>query len=103
MLENINELLEKRNLIELKKYLSNIESEDIASLLNEVNEIDEEKQAIIFRLLGKDESAEVFAELEPDIQENLINALSDKEIKEVIKKEIDVEIQFDIQKRVQEV
>ncbi len=84
MLENINELLEKRNFIELKKYLSNIESEDIASLLNEVNEIDEEKQAIIFRLLGKDESAEVFAELEPDIQENLINALSDKEIKEVI-------------------
>lgn len=75
---------QKKKSHRIKKYLSNIESEDIASLLNEVNEIDEEKQAIIFRLLGKDESAEVFAELEPDIQENLINALSDKEIKEVI-------------------
>ena len=81
MLEKINELLDQKNFIELKKYLMIIEPEDIALLLNE---IEEEKLAIIFRLLGKDEAAEVFAELDSDIQEKIINALSDKEIKEVI-------------------
>ena len=81
MLEKINELLEQKNFVELKKYLIIIEPEDIALLLNE---IEEEKLAIVFRLLGKDEAAEVFAELDSDIQEKIINALSDKEIKEVI-------------------
>lgn len=81
MLEKINELLEQKNFIELKKFLIIIEPEDIALLLNEV---EDEKVAIIFRLLGKDEAAEVFAELDSDIQEKIINALSDKEVKEVI-------------------
>ncbi len=81
MLERINELLEQKNFIELKKYLIIIEPEDIAIVLNE---IEEEKIAIIFRLLGKDEAAEVFTELDSDVQEKIINALSDNEIKEVI-------------------
>ena len=40
----------------------------------------EERQAAVFRLLKKDTAAEVFAELESDVQERLIHAMSDREI-----------------------
>lgn len=81
MLDTLLDLLEQKNFSEVKKFLSASEPEDIAILLNEV---DEEKLAIIFRLLGKDISADVFAELDSDTQEKIINALSDNEIREVL-------------------
>ena len=48
-------------------------------------ELEEEEQVLlIYRLLSKEQAAEVFAELDSDVQENLINAFTDKELKNIV-------------------
>jgi magnesium transporter len=46
--------------------------------------IDEEQHRLIFRLLPKELAAEVFVEMDPDTQEALINAFTDKELQSVL-------------------
>ena len=79
--EKIFEMLEERRFKELKAELENLHPVDIAELLEEF----EEKQMILtFRLLDKDEAAETFTEMNSDMREALLNALTDSEIKEVM-------------------
>ena len=79
--DRILELLESRDYKELKEELANCHPFDIAQFLEEV----EDKQIIIlFRLLGKEEAAETFTEMEGDTREKLINALTDSELEEVM-------------------
>ena len=80
-MELILELLENRQYKELKTELENMHPVDIAEMLDE---FDEKQILLIFRLLGKDEAAETFTEMNSDMQEMLINALTDSEIKEVM-------------------
>ena len=80
-MELVLELLENRQYKELKTELENMHPVDIAEMLEEV---DEKQVLLIFRLLGKDEAAETFTEMNSDMQEMLINALTDSEIKEVM-------------------
>lgn len=54
---------------------------DIAQLLEEFSN---EERLLFFRLLGKEEAADTFVELEPDNQEALIHAFSDNELREVL-------------------
>ena len=61
--------------------LESLNSADIPSIFDE---LDEEQIVIVYRLLSKDMAADVFVELGPDMQENLINAFSDKELKNVL-------------------
>ena len=79
--EQLPEMLEERRFKELKAELENLHPVDIAELLEEF----EEKQMILtFRLLDKDEAAETFTEMNSDMREALLNALTDSEIKEVM-------------------
>ena len=80
-MELILELLENRQYKELKTELENMHPVDIAEMLEE---FDEKQVLLVFRLLGKDEAAETFTEMNSDMQEMLINALTDSEIKEVM-------------------
>lgn len=80
-MEMILELLENRQYKELKTELENMHPVDIAEMLEE---LDEKQVLLIFRLLSKDEAAETFTEMNSDIQEMLINAMTDSEIKEVM-------------------
>ncbi len=80
-MELILELLENRQYKELKAELENMHPVDIAETMEE---FDEKQVLLIFRLLGKDEAAETFTEMNSDMQETLINALTDSEIKEVM-------------------
>lgn len=80
-MELILELLESRQYKELKAELENMHPVDIAEMMEE---FDEKQVLLIFRLLGKDEAAETFTEMNSDMQETLINALTDSEIKEVM-------------------
>ena len=82
MQERINELLEMKNYIELKKYLASLEPEDVAIYFN--NDLKDEEISVAFRLLSKDVAAEVFVEIDTDLQEKLINLFTDKELKEVL-------------------
>lgn len=81
MEEKVTEMIQSRKFNDLKEYLQNINSADLPTLFDE---LDDEKQLIVYRVLSKEKAAEVFAELDPDVQEKLINGFSDKELKNVI-------------------
>ncbi len=81
MKEKITELIDARKFNNLKEYLQSVNSADLPTLFDE---LDDEKKLIAYRLLSKEKAAEVFAELDPDVQEKLINDFSDKELQNVI-------------------
>lgn len=81
MEEKILELIENKSFGELKKMLSEMQPVDIALIFEEATVKD---IPIIFRLLPKELAAEVFVELESDRQQLLIEAFSDKELREVM-------------------
>ena len=81
MVEKLQELLEQKKYAEIRKMLESSNSDDIPSIFDE---LDEEQIVVVYRLLSKDMAADVFVELDPDMQENLINAFSDKELKNVL-------------------
>ncbi len=81
MEEKILELIETRKFGELKVLLSEMQPADIASIYEEVEKRD---IPVIFRLLPKELAAEVFVEMESDMQQLLIEAFSDKELREVM-------------------
>lgn len=81
-MENIvNELLENKKFLELKEYLDAQNTSDLSSIFED---FDDESILILFRLLSKDNAAEVFTEMDSDLQMKLINSLTDKELKDVI-------------------
>lgn len=81
--EKIIGLLEERKFKELKEKLENMHPVDIVDLLEEP-EIDKREMVLIFRLLAKEEAADVFTDLNSDMREDLINALTDSELEEVM-------------------
>ena len=79
--EKVLELTENRKYSDLHKYLEQLAEQDIALLFED---IDDEKMIKVFRLLPKDEAAEVFSYMDSDLQEKLINSFTDKELKQVV-------------------
>ena len=79
--EKVTELIEAKSLNALRKYLEEINSADFPSIIENLND---EKLIMVYRLLPKEKAAEVFVELDPDDQEKLINCLTDVEIKNVM-------------------
>ncbi len=77
----IKEMLKNKELSKLKEYLKNLNSVDISSLFDELKG---EEIILMYRLLEKEKAAEVFTELDSDIQEKLIGVLTDKELKDVV-------------------
>jgi len=77
----IIELIENKDWYNLKEALVEWPSPDIAELLEE---LDEEDRIVIFRLLPKRLSAEVFDELNSITKENLILRLTDENIKNIL-------------------
>ena len=81
LLEQIEEMIVRKQYAPLRDLLIEIEPADIASLFEDM---DEEQVPILFRLLPKEPAAEVFVELEPESQEMLIRGFSNTELKEVL-------------------
>ena len=82
LVEKIEELIKNKKISKLREMLESINSADFPSLFEELEE--EDNMVIIYRLLPKDKAAEVFVELDSDMQEKLINVFTDKELKGVI-------------------
>lgn len=80
-IEEILELIKEKKINKLHELLEDINSADFPALFEELNQ---ENILIIYRLLSKEKAAEVFAELDSDVQEKLINVFTDKELKSVI-------------------
>ena len=81
IIETVSNLIENKKIKDLREFLENINSADFPSILENA---DEDKTIMIYRLLSKEKAAEVFVELEHDDQERLINCLTDTEIKNVM-------------------
>lgn len=77
----ISELFAKKEFHKIKNILIEINPTDIAAIFDE---LPKEQTLLLFRLLPKEEAAETFVELDGDMQEALITAFSDTELKEVI-------------------
>ncbi len=80
--EALTNLLGEKKNHELKLQLEELNYIDIADF---IAELPAESALIVFRLLHKDDAAEVFANLESDTQEYLISMISDQELNEIIR------------------
>ena len=81
-IKQIEELIKSRKIAQLRELLESINSADFPSLFEELD--NDEVMVIIYRLLSKDKASDVFVELDPDLQEKLINNFTDKELKAVV-------------------
>lgn len=79
--EILLELLVAREFKKLKEKLENMHPVDIVEVMEEVGE---RQRVLMFRLLAKEEAAEVFTDMNSDMREDLINALTDSELEEVM-------------------
>lgn len=79
--ELLIELLRNKKWQSLKDILTEMNEQDIAELFME---LDEHDLTLIYRLLPKELAAEVFVNMEPEYQEQLIRAFSDSELREVL-------------------
>ena len=91
--EQMTELLEEHDFKKLKEELETIHPVDIVDAMEE---LDKKQRTLIFRLLAKEEAAEVFTDMDSDMREDLINALTDSELEEVME-EMYVDDTVDVQ------
>lgn len=77
----LHQLVEEKKFRKLRSILEEMNEVDIAEFLEEV---DREKVVLIFRLLPKSLGAEVFACLDVDMQEHIINSMSDYELQKIV-------------------
>ena len=82
LVEKIEDLVNRKRYTELRDLLLPMEPADIAILADDLD--DEKTLPLLFRLLPKEQAAEVFVELESDQQELLIKGFSNTELKEVL-------------------
>ena len=80
-IEEIKNLLENKKFNKLKNELKEINAADIPAILEE---LDKENVIKLFRILSKEQAGETFTYMEPDMQEKLIQDLTDAELKNVM-------------------
>lgn len=94
--EKILELLENKRYFQARDELLKFNAVDIAYMLEDIKEeTDIDLTIILFRLLPKDVSAEVFSELSTDNQVEIVNVITDTEI-DFILQELDFDDKIDI-------
>jgi magnesium transporter len=79
--ELMKTLLEGKKFATIKDIVSNMEPADIAQLFEDVPE---DLQPLLFRLIPKEKAAETFVEMDSDMEEALIQGFSDAELKAVV-------------------
>ena len=73
-IRHIKELVDGKQYTKLRQELEEELDADVAAVLEEMEEEDMRK---VFRILPKDQAAEVFSYLDVDTQQNIITSLSD--------------------------
>ncbi len=79
--ERILELIEQKNYIELKKELVDMNEVDISEIFLE---LDHSTSLLVFRILPKDTAVEVFSHFSSEQQANIIQSVSDNELKHIL-------------------
>ncbi|MEJ5166028.1 MAG: magnesium transporter [Thermoanaerobaculia bacterium] len=81
LLPDIKELLKEKKFLEIKEGIKDWEAPEVADLLME---LDEEEQGIFFRLLTRQQAAEVFSYLDITSQRNLLETFTHENIKMIL-------------------
>lgn len=81
MEKEILSLISERKFSRLRQVLSPLNPADISAILEDAQQKD---LPLVFRILPKELAAEVFVEMDSDMQQLLIEAFSDSELKEVL-------------------
>ena len=81
-LHEILDLVESRSFGELRHVLEDMNPADIAEQMAEIE--DDKALVIVFRLLPKEQAAEVFSYLEPEEQQRIVAGISDKELASIV-------------------
>jgi len=84
LIDKITSLIESRKFIELRKILDKLEPADIAEIIEELKEGNNDYEVIVFRLLNQETSVLSFELLPFDIQDQLLKGLGDKDIAEIL-------------------
>lgn len=79
--KEICELLEKKQYKTVKEAFAEMNEVDLAELLEE---LPEKQMVMAFRLVGKEEGAETFSNMEAEQQQILVEAFTDRELKEIL-------------------
>ena len=80
-IEEMSSLMEEKKLKSLQALLEESDEFDVAEFLSE---LPDNQMAMVFRMLSKEHGAAVFAELEADEQEYIINAITDSELGSIL-------------------
>ncbi len=75
--EELQELLEQNRIRELREQLTELNIVDVAEFMEEV---EESKLLLVFRILPKEMAAEVFAYLEADNQAKIVDSITNEEL-----------------------
>jgi magnesium transporter len=79
--DTLREIIRQQNWQELRDRLSELHPSDVADL---IIALPTEDEAFVFRVLAKEQAAEVFSYLPPDHQEDLIASLSNEQVRNVL-------------------
>ena len=80
--ETLLGFIEQKQYHQLRAALADMNEVDVAQFIEE--ELPEEKQPVVFRMLPKEMAADVFSELSGEVQENLVVASTDKELSFIV-------------------
>ncbi|MBO3445995.1 magnesium transporter [Clostridium sp. CCUG 7971] len=83
MAEKIRVLIHENKIIELSEYLQSMKHVDIAKRMMD---LETEDLILVFRILPKDASAEVFSYLDKESQQYIVEIIADSEVREIIEK-----------------
>ena len=77
-------MLEQHMIKELRMTLAEMNEYDISEFLGELWEQDQTRMGMVYRLLPKEIAADVFANLEVEEQETIINSVTDTELAAIV-------------------
>ena len=81
MLEKILELTAQHRFQEVRRLLEEMNAVDVAELFES---LEEAEAVMVFRLLPKREAAEVFSYMSADVQKNIVQGITDRELSVII-------------------
>ena len=79
--DELQRLLDERNMKQLKASLEEMNEFDVAEFLTE---LDDSRMPMVFRLLSKETAAEVFANFDVPEQKLIINSITDSELSAIV-------------------
>ncbi len=82
--DDLDKFFEEKKYRQLRQMLNDLNDVDMAEYLEQLENDDHERALLYFRMLSKDNAADVFSHLPVDTQESIINDVNDRELRVII-------------------